>query len=538
MHEESSSAQRVARAAGIVMFAIFLSRVLGFVRERAIAAVFGRTGATDVFFAAFAIPDLMYQLLVGGVISSAFIPVFTQYLARDDEKQAWYVASSFINLVGILLVSFTLLGIVFAPIIAPLVGIGFAGEQRDLLISLMRITFPAVFFTALSGISMGILNSYQRFTLPAVGPLVYNTAQILSAYLIGPLLGIVGMAYGTVVGAFGSVFVQVPLVARLGRRYYRGLIDLKHPGIRRIIKLMIPAIIGLSIAQINMIIGQNLASLLQTGSIAALRLANRLINFPLGIFAMGLSTAIFPTLATHAARKEMAELKQTFTFGLRVVFYITLPSAVGMAVLRVPIVRLLFETGEFTSRDTEVTAYALLFYAAGLFAQSGLQIITRVYYSLQDTITPVKVGFVAVFVNFAISLALLKWTSLDIGGLALAFSLTSLIQMLILLWALRRKIGAVGGRRILSTVARSAAACAVMAPCTHYTAVLAARYVNLASGTGRLIQTFSAISVGIVVYLVLSLLLRMEEPIFVARVIKQRLRTKSRGRSGTDRQSG
>ena len=289
MHEESSSAQRVARAAGIVMFAIFLSRVLGFVRERAIAAVFGRTGATDVFFAAFAIPDLMYQLLVGGVISSAFIPVFTQYLARDDEKQAWYVASSFINLVGILLVSFTLLGIVFAPIIAPLVGIGFAGEQRDLLISLMRITFPAVFFTALSGISMGILNSYQRFTLPAVGPLVYNTAQILSAYLIGPLLGIVGVAYGTVVGAFGSVFVQVPLVARLGRRYYRGLIDLKHQGIRRIIKLMIPAIIGLSIAQINMIIGQNLASLLQTGSIAALRLANRLINFPLGIFAMGLS---------------------------------------------------------------------------------------------------------------------------------------------------------------------------------------------------------------------------------------------------------
>lgn len=278
----------------------------------------------------------MYQLLVGGVISSAFIPVFTQYLARDDEKQAWYVASSFINLVGILLVSFTLLGIVFAPIIAPLVGIGFAGEQRDLLISLMRITFPAVFFTALSGISMGILNSYQRFTLPAVGPLVYNTAQILSAYLIGPLLGIVGMAYGTVVGAFGSVFVQVPLVARLGRRYYRGLIDLKHPGIRRIIKLMIPAIIGLSIAQINMIIGQNLASLLQTGSIAALRLANRLINFPLGIFAMGLSTAIFPTLATHAARKEMAELKQTFTFGLRVVFYITLPSAVGMAVLKCP----------------------------------------------------------------------------------------------------------------------------------------------------------------------------------------------------------
>ena len=528
MHDGSSSTQRVARAAGIVMFAIFLSRILGFIRERAIATVFGRTGATDVFFAAFAIPDLMYQLLVGGVISSAFIPVFTQYLARDDEKQAWYVASSFINLVAILLISFTLLGIVFAPVVAPLVGIGFVGEQRDLLVNLMRITFPAVFFTALSGISMGVLNSYQKFTLPAVGPLVYNSAQILSAYLVGPLLGIVGMAYGTVVGAFGSFLIQLPLATRLGRPYYRGLIDLKHPGIRRIIKLMIPAIIGLSIAQINMIVGQNLASLLQTGSIVALRIANRLINFPLGIFAMGLSTAIFPTLATHAARKEMTELKQTFAFGLRVVFYITLPSAVGMAVLRVPIVRLLFETGEFTSHDTEVTAYALLFYAAGLFAQSGLQIITRVYYSLQDTITPVKVGFAAVAVNFVISLALLKWTSLEIGGLALAFSLTSLIQMLILIWALRRKIGTIGGRRILNTVARAAAASAVMAPCTYYAAVLAARYVNLASGTGRLVQTFSAIAVGIGVYLALSLILKMEEPVFVFNVIKQRFKAKGR----------
>jgi len=528
MHEASSSTQRVAKAAGIVMSAIFLSRVLGFVRERAIATVFGRTGVTDVFFAAFAIPDLMYQLLVGGVISSAFIPVFTQYLARDDEKQAWHVASSFINLVGILLIGFTILGIIFAPAVAPLVGIGFGGEQRDLLISLMRITFPAVFFTALSGIAMGVLNSYQRFTLPAVGPLIYNTAQILSAYVLGPLLGIVGMAYGTVAGAFGSFFVQMPLAARIGKPYYRGLIDLKHPGIRRIIKLMIPAIIGLSIAQINMIVGQNLASLLQTGSIVALRIANRLINFPLGIFAMGLSTAIFPTLAAQAARREMAELKQTFAFGLRVVFFITLPSAVGMAVLRVPIVRLLFETGEFTSRDTEITAYALLFYAAGLFAQSGLQIITRVYYSLQDTITPVKVGFAAVVVNFAVSLALLKWTSLDIGGLALAFSLTSLIQMLILIGALRRKIGPIGGRRIFSTVARSAAASAVMAPCTHYTAVLAARYVDLATGTGRLVQTFSAITVGIGVYIVLSLLLHMEEPAFVADVIKKRLKAKGR----------
>ena len=275
----------------------------------------------------------MYQLLVGGVIAPPLFS-FTRYLARDDEEQAWHVASSFINLAGFLLVGLTLLGIIFTPILAPLVGIGFEGEQRALLIKLMRVTFPAVFFTALSGISAGVLNSYQKFTLPAIGPLIYNSAQIISAYVVGPILGIVGMAYGTVVGSFGSFFVQFPTVLQLGRRYYQKLVDFRHPGMRRMFKLMVPAIVGLSISQINMIVGQNLASLLDTGSIVALRIANRLINFPLGIFAMGLSTAIFPTLAAQAAKQELTELKETFSFGLRLVFYITVPSAVGMAVLR------------------------------------------------------------------------------------------------------------------------------------------------------------------------------------------------------------
>lgn len=523
MADNLSSKQRVARAAGIVMFAIFLSRVLGFVRERAIATVFGRTGETDVFFAAFAIPDLMYQLLVGGVISSAFIPVFTQYLARDDEEQAWHVASSFINLAGFLLVGLTLLGIIFTPILAPLVGIGFEGEQRALLIKLMRVTFPAVFFTALSGISAGVLNSYQKFTLPAIGPLIYNFAQIISAYVVGPILGIVGMAYGTVVGSFGSFFVQFPTVLQLGRRYYQKLVDFRHPGMRRMFKLMVPAIVGLSISQINMIVGQNLASLLDTGSIVALRIANRLINFPLGIFAMGLSTAIFPTLAAQAAKQELTELKETFSFGLRLVFYITVPSAVGMAVLRVPIVRLLFETGEFTSQDTAITAYALLFYSAGLVAQAGLQILTRVFYSLQDTVTPVKVGLITVILNFGISMVLLTWTNLDLGGLALAYSVTSLIQMLLLIVLLRKKLGGIDGSRILKTAAYAGAASAVMALVTHYTAVFAAGFVNLASPSGRLLQTGGAIAAGVLVYAVVTIILRMDEPLFVLEMIKGRL---------------
>ena len=419
---ENQTTGRVARAAGIVMFFILLSRILGFVRERAIAEVFGRTGVTDVFFAAFAIPDLMYQLLVGGALSSAFIPVFTHYLARGEEKEAWYTASIFLNIIVLALASFMILGVIFTPSLAPLVGIGFDGEQRELLILLMRVTFPAVFFTALSGLAMGILHSYQKFTLPALGPIVYNLGQILGAYVLGPIMGIMGMAVGTIAGSLGSLSLQLPQVAARAKGFYRPVIDLRHPGIRRMGTLMLPAIIGLSISQVNLIVGQNLASLLETGSIVALRLANRLINFPLGVFAMGISTAIFPTLSGLVAQDEMLEFRRTFSFGLRVVFFVTIPSAMGMAFLSVPIVRLLFESGEFTAADTAATAYALLFYAPGLIAQAGTQIITRIYYSLQDTVTPVKIGLVTVVINFILSLVLKLRASIMVQSLCSDYS--------------------------------------------------------------------------------------------------------------------
>lgn len=521
---ENQSSSRVARAAGIVMFFVLLSRILGFVRERAIAEVFGRTGTTDVFFAAFAIPDLMYQLLVGGALSSAFIPVFTQYLARGEEEEAWRAASIFINITVLALTAFMILGVIFTPSLAPLVGVGFSGEQRDLLILLMRITFPAVFFTALSGLAMGVLHSYQKFTLPALGPIIYNLGQILGAYVLGPLMGILGMAVGTIAGSVGSFSLQLPQVLQKARRYYRPSINLRHPGIRRMFRLMLPAVIGLSISQVNIIVGQNLASLLETGSIVALRLANRLINFPLGIFAMAISTAIFPTLSSHVAREEMEEFRRTFSFGLRVVFFITIPSAVGMAVLSVPIVRLLFESGEFTSADTIATAYALLFYAPGLIAQAGIQIITRIYYSLQDTVTPVKIGLVTVIINFFLSVAFLRFTGLEHGAIALAYSITSIINMLTALYILRRKLGAIDGHRVVMAVVKALAASAVMGLVVFYIGQALSGYVDLSRALGRLIQVFVSIGAGVIVYLVCTALLRMDEPRFLWNALTARFK--------------
>ncbi|NLJ80346.1 MAG: murein biosynthesis integral membrane protein MurJ [Firmicutes bacterium] len=518
----AESRERVAKAAGVVMFAILISRVLGFLRERAIAEVFGRTGTTDVFYAAFALPDLMYQLLVGGALSSAFIPIFTQYLTRDEEKEAWYVASIFLNLTILALLAVMILGLIFTPSLAPLVGIGFSGEQKELLVLLMRVTFPAVFFTALSGLAMGILNSYQKFTLSALGPIIYNLGQILGAYLLGPVMGIMGMAVGTVLGAVGSLSIQFPQVYKRAR-YYRPILDLKHPGIRKMGSLMLPAVVGLSIAQINIIISQNLASTLETGSIVALRLANRLMNFPLGVFAMGISTAIFPTLARLRAQGELDEFRRTLSFGLGVVFFITIPSAVGMAFLRVPIVRLLFESGEFTVLDSRATAFALLFYAPGLLAQATIQVTTRGYYSIQDTLTPLKIGLVTVAANFLLSLAFLRWTSLGHGGLALAFSLSSLLNMLVALVVLRKKLGGIRGRALLNTILKAGVSAAAMGFVVSRTSTYLGSVLDVHRKLGQLSQTFGAIAMGILVYLVLSRLLKMEEMRFVRNLVKKGL---------------
>nr|NLJ03444.1 murein biosynthesis integral membrane protein MurJ [Bacillota bacterium] len=508
------------------MLAILVSRILGFIRERAVAEVFGRTATTDVFFAAFALPDLMYQLLVGGALSSAFIPVFTQYLAKDDEKEAWYVASVFLNATFLLLLLIMVLGVIFTPQLAPLVGMGFSGEQRDLLILLMRVTFPAVFFTALAGLCMGVLHSYQKFFLPALGPIVYNLGQILGAYILGPIIGIMGMAAGTVAGALGNFSIQFPAVLKRAKKHYRPVVDLRHPGIRRMGMLMLPAILGLSISQVNVIVSQNLASTLETGSIVALRLANRLINFPLGIFAMGISTAVFPTLARLTARGETEEFRRTLSFGLRVIFFITIPSAFGMAFLRVPIVRLLFESGEFLPGDTLATAFALLFYVPGLIAQSTLQVTTRGFYSLQDTKTPVKIGFVTVVLNFLLSVAFLRLTNLGAGGLAFAYSLSSIFNMALAMGVLGKRLGGLMDPRLWSTVVKSAIASVFMGVGAYYTASLLASYLPLSSKLGQAIQTFAAIGVGVAVYLALSLLFKMEESHYFLGLLKRKLRAR------------
>lgn len=500
----------VARAAGLMMVAILASRFLGLIRERAIADIFGRSAVTDAFFAAFSIPDLMYYLLVGGALSAAFIPVFTEYLAKGKEEEAWYIGSSFLNLIFLLLLIFTVLGVIFSPYLAPLVAYDFSGEKLELLVSLMRIMFPAVFFTALAGLGMGILYSYKQFGPPAIGPIVYNIAIIIATYAFGRSYGIYGLALGVVAGAIGNFLTQFFTARKKNAGYRRG-IDLKHPAVRKMFKLMLPSVFGLSIIQLNLLVTQNLASALPEGSITALRLANRLMQLPLGVFAMAVSTAAFPTMTTQAALSELDELKKTVSLSLRSIYYITVPAMVGLMIMAEPIVRLLYETGEFTRHDTIVTAQALVFFSLALVSQATLQIITRVYYSLQDTITPVKIGLLTFGVNLVLNLAFLHFTDLAHQGLALAFSIGSVVNMSVAVFVLRNRIGGLDGRRIARSLSKIGVATVVMAIVVLASHSYLLKFLDLSMMRAKVLESMIPISLGAGAYFLVTYALKMEE---------------------------
>lgn len=512
---------QLARSASLVMVLVLISRLLGFVRERAIAEVFGRTWETDAFRAAFNIPDLMYILLVGGAISAAFLPVFTEYLAKEQHQEAWELASTFISAGTLFLLLFATLGTIFSPWLAPLVAYRFEGEQLALLVYLMRLMFPAVLFTAMAGMAMGIHHAYRHFVMPMVGPIFYNVAIILGAYLLGPRMGITGMAVGTVAGAIGNFLIQLPFVYRRASRFpWR--IRWQHPGLQRVLKMMGPALLGLAISQINVIIVTNLASGLDEGSITALNLANRLMQLPLGVFGMALATVLFPTLTRLSAREEWSEFRSTFSFGLRGVLFVTIPSAAGLLALAEPVVRLLFEAGEFGPDDTKATAFALYFFALAVVGLSSVQIVTRTFYALHDTATPVKVGLLAVLINTAAAVILLNFTQLHHGGLALAFTLASLAQMVLGLWFLRGRIGSIEGTRILTTALRAGAASLVMGMGAHATAQWVASWTNLAHWPGRLLQVSAGVAAGVLIYGGLAWLFRMEEMRMARSLLRRR----------------
>jgi putative peptidoglycan lipid II flippase len=453
----SSEKTQVARAAGIVGSATLASRLMGYARDMVMSWAFGTGLAADAFYVAYRIPNLLRELLAEGSMSAAFIPVFTETLTKESKESARHLANAVFARLLVILAVLTLLGIIFAPFVVKTIAWGFKADldKYATTVMLTRIMFPYLLFIGLAALAMGMLNSLRSFLTPALSPVMLNIMTISSVllslwFLPNPIYGV---AVGVVIGGLFQFLIQVPGLRKQGMMM-RPEFQPSHPGVARIGKLAIPVFIGSSVSQINIFVSTIFASFLATGSITYLFYGMRFIQFPLGIFGIAIATAVLPTMSAQAARRETEEFRETLSLGLRMVFFIMFPAMAGLIMLRVPIVNLLLEHGQFDRLSTQGVAAAMLFYALGLWAFAGVRLVSQAFYALQDTKTPVKIAVVALVTNMLLSYAFISWTKLEHGGLALANSLAAALNISLLTVLLRRKIGRMDGKRIFLSMLR------------------------------------------------------------------------------------
>jgi len=518
----------VVKAAGLIGVATFSSRILGFIRDMVLARLFGATPAADAFFVAYRVPNLLRELFAEGSMSSAFIPVFTEYRALKTQRDAWELASAVFTTLLTIVTGITLLGLIAAPGIVWLLAPGFHDDPAKLGLTtlLTRLMFPYLLFISLAALAMGILNSMRAFAAPAFSPVFFNIFIIGCAFFLSPTLPepIFGVAAGVVAGGAAQFAMQVPGLKRRGMLFgFRW--EPGHAGVRRIGRLMIPSLLGLSVTQINITVSTILASFFAGGP-TYLFYGMRLIQFPLGIFGVALATAILPTLSAQAARGALDELRTTFGFGLRMILFIILPAMVGLILLRQPIVHLFFEHGTFTAYDTAETALAVLCYAVGLWAFGGVRIIVAAFYSMQDTKTPAISAAIAVGANLVFSLALMS--SLGAAGLALATALAAMVNGGILIVVLNRRLGGVAWAKVGLSLGRALVACLpLVAAC--WWAADAEVWSRPDEWMAKTVMLTVAIGLSVGGYLGVHALLKSEELDVVWGMVKRKLGRVARG---------
>ncbi len=413
-----------------------LSRILGLVRDVVIAHLFGASRAYDAYLIAFMIPHLLRRLLAEGALSSAFIPIFTERLSRDGTGARF--ANTVFTAALLFFPGLVILGIICAPFYVPFFADGFAADQLDLAIRLTQVTFPFIALVGLAAIVMGVLHSYENFFAPAFAPVLFNVGIILSAFALLPFFAepIYALAVGVLVGGLGQLLFQIPYLKERWR--YRPQLDLHDKDLQKLVRLMLPSVVGLAIFQINSIVDNKLASHLAEGSISALQYAIRLFQLPLGLFVVSVGSVILPKLAAHAAEQDRESFAKTLHESAQFSLFILLPATAGLFVLARPIIQLVFEHGNFTPEDTILTVYALVNYLPGLIGYAFAYLLTRAFYALQETRTPLLVGAVTVGLNVVLDYALVG--PMGVGGLALATSIAGIANALLLAFALQRRL--------------------------------------------------------------------------------------------------
>jgi putative peptidoglycan lipid II flippase len=520
----------IASAAFILGFTGLLSNILGLYRERVIAGHFGAGHMTDAFYASFRLPDLIFNLLILGALSSAFIPVFVEKIAQGKKEEANKIANSFLNFILVCTFIFGVLIFVLAPKLVPLLLPGFFNrpvpENFDIYqttVTMTRIMILSPILFSISGLFGGILNSYKRFVAYSIAPLVYNISIIFSVIFLTNYFNppIYALTVGVIGGALLHALVQVPSVIKVGYRW-KAIIDFKGGQIARLVKLMIPRTLAIGTNQINLVVDTIIASFF-VGGITVLNFANNIQTAPIVIFGIAIATAIFPVLAESKTKGDMVVFMKSFSWSARRILYFMIPSTIVIIVLRAQIVRLIYGTGHFSWDNTYWTTKALLFFSIGLIAQGLIPLLLKTFYAIQDTKTPLYISIIVMIVNavLSVSLPFIAPLQLGVAGIALAFSVAGIVNALLLFVLLHEKIGALDpDHRIFESTFRLVIASIFMGLVIHYSLYFFDLFVNNAYVVGLLIQTASATLVGILFYVLLTWLLKCEETKFVLEKLK------------------
>ena len=499
------------------------SRLLGIYRDRLFSTTFGAGSELDAYFAAFRIPDTIFNLIVVGAVSSAFIPLFTDFLVKKNPAGAFRLAN---NLANVLMLGLVLIaGIVFliAPWLMPLLGPGMDQATRDLTLNLTRLMLLSPIFFGISNIASGILNSYKKFFVYSLTPIVYNLAIIAGTILLVPYWGIYGVAVGVIAGSLFHWLIQVPSIMKLGYRY-RFWVDWKDKTLRHVLKLMAPRTLGLAVYQINLFVSTSIATTVALGAVSIYNFANNLQSLPYSVIGVSLSTTAFPVLAAAASAQNRAEYVSTLARTIRQIIFLIVPASILMLLLRAQIVRIILGAGQFDWEATILTASTLGYFVISLFAQSLVPLLAKAFYAIQNTVTPVVVSIISMAINIALALCLVQ--SMGVAGIALAFSVSSFINMITLLLVLHVKMGGLEDARIIASTLKVIIASLVMALVVQGIAIdheattfniipgikgLVANLVDMQTFWGVLAQAVLAGVVGIAAYLFIGWLLKIEE---------------------------
>jgi putative peptidoglycan lipid II flippase len=495
----------LVKNAGKIAFGTALSRILGYIRDMLVANLLGAGTFTDAFYTAFRMSSFFRRLLGEGSFSVAFIPVFSEYLNTQKKIETQKFLNIVFTILLLILVMVSIIGLFTAPLLTKLMAWGFTSnlEKMHLTIELTRLMFPFILFTCIAVFLLAVLNTLHTFFLPALAPSVLSFSEIFYILIFAPMIisknQIKGLAISVIIGGALHFFIQYPKLKSLGW-HLKFVLDLKHPGIKKIIFLMLPSIIGLSVEQINVFVDSICASFLANGSVTALYYSNRLIQLPLGIFGLAFVSVSFPMMSKACAKKDIASVKKFLNYSIRFTIFTLFPATTGLMAIGLPIVKLLFEHGEFSFSASIITSNALFYYSLGLPAYAVAKIFANTFYSLQDTKTPTKIAILAMILHAILCVTLMY--PMNVGGLALATAIASYFNFILLAIYLRKRIGGFGFKQILSSGLNSLFASII-------TGVIARHVCRFSDNL--LISVSVSIIIGLSVFIIISYILKSKE---------------------------